>query len=190
MAFFFQGIDLIRREEFLTWQCRIRQIAMRDDGGQPTKGMQPSVWLAGGNRLIDAMNILLIPGETKESTAFFKFQVKKSNDPKDVMEKGLQFLQSTFYHDAPTFNDEMTALFSPYSDSAVMLLESEQCLLVFEQFNQTFKLVCTVRELSSEEASWQATYWHNLMFNPAVPGDARIVGFTPFWEKSNASVGG
>ena len=162
---------------------------MRDDGGQPSKGMQPSVWIAGGNKLIDAMNILLVPGDPMESTAFFKFQTKKSNDPKDVMEKGLQYLQSTFYHDAPSFNDEMTALFSPNSETVATLLETEQCLLVFEQFNQSFKLVCTVRELGVDEINWQATYWHNLMFNPAVPGNSRIIGFTPFWEKCDSSTG-
>ena len=160
---------------------------MRDDGGQPSKGMQPSVWIVGGNRLIDAMNILLVPGDPMESTAFFKFQTKKSNDPKDVMEKGLQYLQSTFYHDAPTFNDEMTALFTPNSNTAKALIQAEQCLLVFEQFNQIFKLVCTVRELDEEETSWQATYWHNLMFNPTVPGNSKIIGFTPFWENCDTS---
>jgi hypothetical protein len=68
---------MIAREEFLRWQCRIRQIAMRDDGGRPSRGMQACVWLGGGIELIEAMNMLLVPGEPSESTAFFRFQVKK-----------------------------------------------------------------------------------------------------------------
>jgi len=180
---------MIAREEFLRWQCRIRQIAMRDDGGRPSRGMQASVWLKGGIELIETMNVLLVPGEPTESTAFFKFQVKKSNDPKQVLEKGLQFLQSTFYHHAPSFRDEMTALFSHHSGVARTLVGTGQCLLVFEQFNQMFKLVCTTRKLGTDEDSWQATYWHNNIFNASLPGDATIVGFTPDWEKSLAEAG-
>ncbi len=180
---------MIAREEFLRWQCRIRQIAMRKDDGRPSRGMQASVWLGGGIELIPAMNMLLVQGEPAESTAFFKFQVKKSHDPKQVLEKGLQFLQSTYYHHAPSFRDEMTALFPQRSNAADQLVEAGQCLLLFEQFNQVFKLVCTTRLLEQQEDSWQATYWHNNMFNATLPGDATILGFTPSWEKSAAEEG-
>jgi len=180
---------MIAREEFLRWQCRLRQIAMREEDGRPSRGMQASVWLGGGIRLIEAMNILLIPGEPDESTAFFRFQVKKTHDPKQVMEKGLQFLQSTYYHHAPSFRDEMTALFPHHSATADKLVEAGQCLLVFEQFNQTFKLVCTTRKLEVNEDGWQATYWHNHMFNANLPGDVTIIGFTPDWEKSISEQG-
>ena len=83
----------------------------------------------------------------------------------------------------------MTALFPPRSDHGDQLLEARQCLLVFEQFNQTFKLVCTTRLLEADEDGWQATYWHNNMFNANLPGDATIIGFTPDWEKSVVETG-
>lgn len=28
------------RDDFIAWQCRIRQIAMRQDGGRPSPGMR------------------------------------------------------------------------------------------------------------------------------------------------------
>lgn len=180
---------MIAREEFLRWQCRIRQIAMREDDGRPSRGMQAAVWLGGGIELINAMNILLVQGDISESTAFFKFQVKKSHDPAQVVEKGLQFLQSTYYHHAPSFRDEMTALFPRRTDTTDQLVEAGQCLLQFEQFNQVFKLVCTIRQLETDEDSWQATYWHNHMFNANLPGDATVIGFTPNWEKSVSEQG-
>jgi len=181
---------MIAREEFLRWQCRIRQITMREEGGRPSRGMQASVWLEGGVVLLEAMNMLLVQGDPTESTAFFKFQAKKTHDPKQVLEKGLQFLQSTYYHHAPSFRDEMTALFPQNSSTAAELIEASQCLLVFEQFNQVFKLVCTTRQLETDEDSWQATYWHNNMFNANLPGNATIIGFTPNWEKSLSEHGG
>lgn len=177
---------MIAREEFLRWQCRLRQIAMRKDDGKPSPGMQASVWLGGGENLLSAMNMMLVQGDPEESTAFFKFQMKKSHDPKQVLEKGLQFLQSAYYHHAPSFRDEMTALFPKASGVADRLVEEGQCLLQFEQFNQVFKLVCTTRRLEEEEESWQATFWHNAMFNAKLPGDPTIIGFTPHWDKSTA----
>ena len=32
-----------RRDSFLDWQCRIRQVAMREEGGRPSPGMRPRV---------------------------------------------------------------------------------------------------------------------------------------------------
>ena len=31
------------RDEFIGWQCRIRQIAVREGGGRPSSGMRPRV---------------------------------------------------------------------------------------------------------------------------------------------------
>ena len=31
------------RDHFLGWQCRVRQLAMRQAGGRPTSGMRPEV---------------------------------------------------------------------------------------------------------------------------------------------------
>ena len=39
------------RDAFLGWQCRIRQIAMREYGGQPLAGMRPSVSTRKGKSL-------------------------------------------------------------------------------------------------------------------------------------------
>ena len=177
---------MITREEFLGWQCRIRQIAMREEEGRPSSGMQPAIWLAGGVNLMSQINILLVPGDPDESTDFFRFQVKKSADPKQVVEKGLQYLQSTHFHDAASFRDEMTASFAKGSSHVQALLDAEQCLLHFEQFNQVFNLVCTTRELVPAESGWQATFWHNHMFNPDLPGDITIIGFTPHWDNSTS----
>ena len=35
------------RDAFLGWQCRVRQMMMRDHGGKPTDAVTPSVTLAG-----------------------------------------------------------------------------------------------------------------------------------------------
>jgi hypothetical protein len=36
-----------------------------------------------------------------------------------------------------------------------------------------------VESLADESEFFQATYWHNRLFNPTLPGQVRILGFTP-----------
>ena len=181
---------MITRDEFFNWQCRIRQIAMREDEGMPSSGMQPSVRLGGGLVIMPAMNLLLVRKNSEESTAFFKFQVQKSNDPKEIKDKGLQFLQSTFFHNAQGFSDDLTAVFSPSSLVAEQLLQEGTCLLTFEQFNQTFKLVCRISLVDPTHDYWTASFWQAALFNPSIPGDVQILAFTPVWEKCEADFGG
>jgi hypothetical protein len=43
-----------------------------------------------------------------------------------------------------------------------------------------------VAELDESDPAWQLTYWHNSLFNPALPGDVRILGFKPDWACATA----
>ena len=49
------------RHRFLDWQCRIRQAAMRGDEGRPSPGMRPRLLDAGGQELMPALTVLLVP---------------------------------------------------------------------------------------------------------------------------------
>ncbi|HEX2449141.1 MAG TPA: hypothetical protein VHK26_13360 [Methyloceanibacter sp.] len=62
------------RDDFLAWQCRIRQIAMRH-AGRPSSGMRSRVLDATGRELSPALTVLIVPRDPAESTDFFRFQV-------------------------------------------------------------------------------------------------------------------
>ena len=175
------------RDHFLTWQCRIRQESMRAEGGRPGAGMCPRALLKDGEVLSERMTVLLVPKKSRESTEFFRFQAQKTNDPAQVYEKGLQFLQGTHFQKAKKFRDELTALFPSSSMIAAKLLEAEECILEFSQFSQQYRMICAVREFSRDSASWRATYWHNRMFNPGLTDDSRVLGFKPDWKSAQAS---
>ena len=85
------------REHFLAWQCRIRQIAMRQAGGRPSPGMRPRVLDASGGELAGALTVLIIPRDPAESTDFFRFQVLKTADPRDLYERALGYLQADYF---------------------------------------------------------------------------------------------
>ena len=169
------------RERFLLWQCRIRQIAMRDDGGRPSEGMRPQIRSPDGEILSDGVIVLLVRGDPEESTDFFQFQVRKNHDPNEVYQKGLTFLQSTHYHRANRFSDEMTALFLPGSRLAGVLAGLAACRLDFRQFGQSWHLPCAVREMATDEPAYRNTLWHNRLFNTQLSDDVTIFGFRPDW---------
>ena len=60
---------------------------MRQDGGRPSPGMRPRVLTTLGRELSPALTVLLVPKEPEESTAFFRFQVQKTHDPREIYEK-------------------------------------------------------------------------------------------------------
>ena len=169
------------RQQFLTWQCRLRQIAMREDGGRPSEGMRPKVLSPDGRALSEGAIVLLVPRDPAESSDFFEFQVRKNHDPNEVYQKGLTFLQSTYFHRSNRFSDEMTALFLPESRLAALLAELGACRLEFRQFGQSYRLPSAVRELAPEEPAYRNTLWHNRLFNTRLPDDVRILGFRPDW---------
>ena len=169
------------RNHFLTWQCRIRQIAMREQEGRPSQGMRPRVAAADGEQLSAGIIVLLVREDSFESTEFLKFQVQKYNDPQDVYKKALIFLQSTHYHRAAEFSDEMAGLFSKGSELVQHMMSDGNVTLEFSQFSQTYRIPCKTRLLDPDEAAYEATLWHNRVFNPNIGSDIEIVGFRPDW---------
>ena len=171
---------------FLTWQCRIRQIAMREGEGRPSQGMRPRVLDAEGNELSAGIIVLITRENPMESTTFLKFQVQKYNDPQDVYKKSLIYLQSTHYHRAIEFSDELTGLFGKDSALVERLMIEGKCVLEFSEFQQEYAIPCTLRILEPQEDAYQATLWHNRVFNPNIGNDIQIIGFQPDWEEAVA----
>jgi hypothetical protein len=176
------------RHDFLGWQCRIRQIAMRADGGRPSPGMRPRVLRASGVEIARALTVLLVPKEPEESTSFFRFQVMRTQDPRDLYQRGLAYLQADYFHQPEKFSDRLTAVLDNASALAATLLAEKTCVLEFEQFSQVFRLPCAVRRLGQRDEARAASLWHNRIFNPALPDDVLVLELKPDWAKAVASV--
>ncbi|MEO9875027.1 MAG: hypothetical protein ABJM26_02130 [Anderseniella sp.] len=157
---------------------------MREEEGRPSQGMRPRVLDAGGEQLSAGIIVLLVRDDSFESTEFLKFQVQKYNDPQDVYKKALIFLQSTHYHRAAEFSDEMTGLFSKGSELVERMTGDGNVTLEFSQFSQIYRIPCEIRLLATDEAAYEATLWHNKVFNPNIGSDIEIVGFRPNWNEA------
>lgn len=177
---------LAMRNHFMGWQCRLRQYAMRQDGGRPGTGMCPEVALGKESRPLGRIIVLIVKREPESSAAEFRHMCKRTLDPSNRYSSAIQYLSAAYYQQPETFDDEMTALFGVDSQVAAALTAEGGCVLSFSQYSQSYSLSCRVRTLEESEPAFQATYWHNLLFNPELPGDVRVLGIQPDWTTAIA----
>jgi hypothetical protein len=178
--------DAALAEHFIGWQRRIRQMAMRDYGGQPLGAMRPRVSTRQGEVVVGAMTVVMVPKEPDESTAFLRFQVMKTNEAQKAYDSVIKYLQAEHFSSEVAFSDELTALFPAASATAERLVSLKQCLLVFEQWSQAWRLPCRVKLLKADDEAREHTLWHNRVFNPMVGNDALVLGFRPDWKRAQA----
>lgn len=173
------------RDQFMAWQCLIRQHAMRRDGGRPSDGMEPLVLMPDGEEL-GHIRTVIAEREPEETTAMFRHAVQRTNDPRERFDKGLKYLSSAYFQKSRNFEPRLLVMFGPASHGAGTLLKGGACTLVFGQFNQNYRLPCTVRELERSDPFAEALYWHNALFNPALPPDSMRLSFDPIWNEGEA----
>lgn len=175
------------REEFLHWQCRIRQMAMREQAGRPSRGMRPTVLSQQGEELSAGIVVLIHKEDSKESTAFFRHQMLQTQDPVERWEKAIDYLAATYFQRHREFSDTLTALFGPGPGLPDRLLDHRHLILEFYEFSRRYRIPCTVEELSETDPVFQGTYWHNRLFNPNLPAGIRILAFQPDWPHAAVS---
>ena len=175
------------RNNFLGWQCRIRQLAIRENGGQPSSGMRPCVLDVSGVELSAGINVLIVEAEPEEATSLFRFTSQKSHDPQARYDEALRFLASAYFQHPRDFSDSLSATFAADSAFAERLLSLGHCRLVFEQFGQRYDVACAVSELATGHRRYEATFWHNKLFNSALPSGVRILSFAPDWADAEAT---
>jgi hypothetical protein len=173
------------RDDFMAWQCRIRQLAARQAGGRPSSGMRPNVLTAQGELLSPGITVLIVEAEPGDNTALFRHQFQRTHDPVERYDKILEILSAGYFQDPTRFGDVMTALFAGNSRLAASLLNHGRCVLAFREYAQAYRIPCRVAELSIADDPYQATYWHNRMFNPSMPPAIRILTFTPDWAHAS-----
>ena len=174
------------RDHFLGWQCRLRQYAIRQAGGRPTTGMRPHVVLGEDGEDLGPITVLIVKRDPHEVTAQFRHMVRKTHDPAQRYDSAIKFLAAAYYQRPREFSDRMTALFGAGSALADRLIAEGRCRLDFEQYSQRYAIPCELRSLAEDDPLFQATYWHNGLFNPALPGAVRVLAFTPDWATADA----
>jgi len=172
--------------EFLSWQCRIRQLCARREAGRPSAGMLPKVLSRSGEALSAGIVTLLIEADPEESTQLFRYQYLRTHDPNERYDNALEILQGSYFQAPARFSDLITALFGPESSLVARLLREGRCVLEFEQYTLGYRIPCAVARLAESHPFHQATLWHNRMFNHQLPAAVQILGFRPDWPHASA----
>ncbi|MEM8793439.1 MAG: hypothetical protein AAGE80_17595 [Pseudomonadota bacterium] len=175
------------RTAFLRWQCRVRQILMRDNHGRPDDPIMPAVTLAGETEPFGHIITVLNKAPGQDKVPEMRHMVQKTQDPLQRRESALRLFSETYFQKADTFSDILTATFPPDSPGAAKIRAAERVTLTFEAFSQRFELACRVWRLTDKNPLHGATWWHNLLFNPTLGADIVVLGFEPDWAASTAS---
>ncbi len=175
------------RLAFLKWQCRVRQIAMRDNFGRPDDAITPALFLGDDPEPLGHIITLLNKSPGYSVTPELNHMIAKTNDPAQRRDQAIRFFSATYYQKAAEFSDILTATFPPGSPGAQKIRESGAVRLVFDAYAQVFELRCKLWRLAPHNPLYQATVAHNTLFNPALHPDTEVLGFEPDWSASRSN---
>jgi hypothetical protein len=174
------------RQDFVRWQCEVRKNAARYVNGKPQEAMRPFVRLPGDAEARARITSVLVPEEPGTTVMEFRHMIRRTVDPVHRTDSALNKLSGTFYENPEKFSDRLTALFGPGVELADDLKRAQPVVLDFEQGGQFYSIPCEVEELGSDHPAYQATYWHNQLFNPEMPPGVRVLRFNPQWANASA----
>ncbi len=160
-------------QDFLAWQCRVRQEAMRGGEGRPSEGMIACVLEP--ERCLNSKIIFLLHREDADAyVSQFRFIVQSSFDPKERRDRGLKVLSSTYYQNSPMFRSVVTAVFHKGSGIARELCDAGRVRFSCCGAGLGFEVMGRVEELKKGDALREGSLWHNRLF--AVQGEQCVVG--------------
>lgn len=174
------------RLAFLKWQCRVRQMAMRDNHGRPDDGITPALFLPGAAEPMGHIITLMNKTPGYSVTPELVHMAKKTNDPAQRRDQAIRFFSAAYYQKAAEFSDILTATFPPGSPGAATIREAQTVRLRFEAYAQVFDLTCRVWKLAAHNPLYKATMAHNSLFNPSLAPDTEVLGFEPDWDASTS----
>ncbi|MGB0853127.1 MAG: hypothetical protein ACPGVA_12585 [Pikeienuella sp.] len=178
------------RKAFLGWQCRVRQMMMRDEGGRPTDAITPALTLPGADEPMGHIITVISKSPAYSLTPEMNHMAKKTPDTAKWREEALKFFSATYYQKSHEFSDILTSTFPPRSTGAATIRAADRVTLTFDAYGQRFDLDCKVWKLSRRNPLYQATVAHNRLFNPALHPDTEVLGFEPNWDQSSSNAQG
>ena len=178
--------DVALRRAFLGWQCRVRQIMMREGLGRPDAGIVPEVYLGDEPEPLGHVITVLSKLPQHSKVPEMRHIARRTMDPARRREDALKLLSEMHYQRPDEFSDLLTATFPPESEGAARIRAAERVRLVFEAYRQRYDIAARVWRLAEHHPSYQATWWHNVLFNPTLPRGTVILGFEPDWAASSA----
>ena len=174
------------QEAFMKFQCRARQMIMRDNLGRPDASITPTIYLKGNTKPIT--EIITLMHKLPEYSALSELMhiARKTNDPSQRRDQAVKLLSASYYQKHREFTDVLTATFTPNSNLAETLISEGSCRLLFDAHSHKFESTFTVNKLERSEFLFRSTIMHNQLFNPNLHPETIILSFSPGWEENGA----
>ncbi len=169
-------------KSFISWQCRLRKMSMREMAGRPLPGMRANLYSIKGGEEQAQLQFLIVKQQDASVTAELQHIVRKTPDPTEWVKNGLRILAERYYQDDFNFSNKITALFSLDSSVSEALVAAGECHLKFKQDSIAHAFDFDVCKLDESDDDYQATWWHNRLFNPTLPGKVIVLEFKPRFE--------
>lgn len=142
-----------------------------------------------GDVELGAITTVLCKRPEYSVTMELQHMARRTMDPAKRRQDILEFVSERYYQNIVEFNHELTAVFLLGSAWVETLTRNGPTLFRYEQFNQCFDVVCNPRVLSPNNPLREATFWHNVLFNPSLPSDCIVIGLDPDWSQSSDATG-
>ena len=170
------------QERFIKFQCRARQMIMRDNFGKPDESIIPKLYLKDQKDPI--CRIITLIHKLPEFSLLSELMhiAKKTNDPSQRREQAVKLLSSSYYQKHKEFSDVLTATFAPDSEIATTLVSKGVCRLSFNAFSHDFDIVFNVFKLEKSEFLYHSTISHNQLFNVNIHPETIVLSFNPKWN--------
>ena len=165
--------------DFVIWQCSIRQRNFRMFSGKPSEGTTANLSDIRLNKELFNIRSVLIEKNCLNTAKMFEFMIKQTNEPELRFDKIVKFLSSEYYNTPTNFDGSFTATFDKKSEIYKKILNNKKLIAQFFERETGFYFPVKVSKLKKNDAKWKYTFWHNFFFNPYLNEDIEIIYFAP-----------
>ncbi len=165
--------------DFVDWQCLLRQSNFRKYSGKPSEGTVASIYDKNSNKEITSLRSILIERNPLNSAKMFEFMTKKTHDPEERFLKAVKYFASEYFENSKIFDGSFSATFPNNSKIAKDLLKKRKLNVQFFQSPIGFNFSVNVKKLKKKDPIWKFTFFHNCFFNSSLDENIEILFFKP-----------
>jgi len=172
-------MNLSMINDFVNWQCLLRQRNFRKFSGKPSEGTIATIYDKNSNDEIINLRSVLIEKDTANSAKMFEFMVKKTHDPEERFLKAVKYFSSEYFENSKIFDGSFSATFPNNSKLVKSLLKKRKLNVNFFESTNGFNFTVNVKKLKKNNPIWKFTFYHNCFFNTSLDENIEILFFKP-----------
>ena len=164
---------------FVDWQCLLRQRNIRKFSGKPSDGTIATIYDKDSNDEITNLRSVLVEKKPLDSAKMFEFMIKKTHDPEERFLKAVKYFASEYFENSTIFNGSFSATFPNNSKIVKNLLKKRKLNVQFFESPSGYNFKVNIKKLKKTDPIWKFTYYHNCFFNSSLDENIEILLFNP-----------